>query len=424
MELKEIDKKDEVGFLPNNWKVVKIGNVFEFKNGLNKEKSFFGYGIPIINYMDVYRNNKLTSKDIVGKVNLTNSEIKNYEIKKGDVLFTRTSETPEEIGISAVVMEDLYNTVFSGFLLRARPINKTIAIDYCKYCFTTKAVRKEIISKSSYTTRALTNGRLLSSVKLVIPNSLSEQTAIATALSDADALISSLEKLIDKKRKIKQGVMKRLLKPKVGWAVEMLDDECELITKGTTPTSVGRDFQSSGISFIKIESLTRTGKIIKDKTAFIDLDTHLILKRSQLKVGDLSFSIAGALGRVAMVEKDVLPANTNQALAIVRLKHDSKIHLNYLFHYLNSEYIQRHIINMSVQGAQANLSLLNIAQLPIGFPSYSEQVDIGQIIDDIEVQIEILEMKLNKFTSIKSGMMQNLLTGTIRLVKKEELKAV
>jgi len=163
--------------------------------------------------------------------------------------------------------------------------------------------------------------------RIAFPPTKAEQTAIATALNDADTLISSLEKLIAKKRNIKQGAMQELLKPKDGWEVKKLGEECEIITKGTTPTSVGRDFQSSGINFIKIESLTANGKIIKDKVAYIDTYTNNLFKRSQLKSGDALFSIAGALGRVAIVSDEILPANTNQALAIIRLKKESDIDL-------------------------------------------------------------------------------------------------
>src|SRR6266404_5148240 len=96
------------------------------------------------------------------------------------------------------------------------------------------------------------------------------------------------------------------------WEVEQLRHECELITKGTTPTSIGKDFASSGIRFIKIETLDDNGNMVRDKVAFIDEETNALLKRSQLKERDVLISIAGALGRVAVVTSDILPANTNQ----------------------------------------------------------------------------------------------------------------
>ncbi|MFQ5771982.1 MAG: hypothetical protein ACE5HX_15715, partial [bacterium] len=116
-------KQTEVGVIPEDWDAIPMGNLFKFKNGLNKAKDFFGKGTPIVNYMDVYKRPGLKEQDIHGKVELAIDEIRNYQVKQGDVFFTRTSETVEEIGMSSVVLYEPKDTVFSGFVLRARPIN-------------------------------------------------------------------------------------------------------------------------------------------------------------------------------------------------------------------------------------------------------------------------------------------------------------
>lgn len=254
-------------------------------------------------------------------------------------------------------------------------------------------------------------------ISVLIPPTKAEQTAIATTLSDMDSLISKLEKLIEKKRMIKQGVMQELLKPKGDWVTYDLYESCELITKGTTPTSIGQEFKAAGINFIKIESLTSKGEIVPDKVAYIDNLTHKILNRSQLKAGDILFSIAGALGRVALVNASILPANTNQALAIIRLKADSKINGDFLFYYLNSRKIQNHILGISVQGAQANLSLQNISDFKINCPKKKEeQYTIATTLRALDDELTLLENQLSKYNQIKQGMMQTLLTGKIRLI--------
>lgn len=258
---------------------------------------------------------------------------------------------------------------------------------------------------------------------VTIPPTLTEQQAIAEALSDADALIASLEQLIAKKRQVKQGAMQELLTGKRrlpgfsgDWEVRRLADECELITKGTTPTSIGKEFTKSGINFIKVESLDSSGRIISDKVAFIDKETNELLKRSQLKDGDLLISIAGALGRVGIVEKNLLPANTNQALAIARFSSDSRLNLLYVCHFLRLDKIKKHIDGISVQGAQANLSLQNIADLPIDAPDYDEQIAIATTLNDMDAEIAALEARLAKARLVKQGMMQELLSGRIRLI--------
>lgn len=192
------------------WEIVTLGELFLFKNGLNKGKEFFGTGTPIVNYMDVFKNSYFRSTDLSGSVSVTSQELKNFEVKIGDVFFTRTSETPEEVGLASVVLDEPKQTVFSGFLLRARPKNERLCNEFKAFCFKTDSVRSQIISKASYTTRALTNGRILSGVVMQLPPK-DEQLAIATILSDMNAEIKALEQRRDKTKLIKQGMMQELL---------------------------------------------------------------------------------------------------------------------------------------------------------------------------------------------------------------------
>lgn len=192
------------------WETKRLGDLFSFKNGLNKGKRFFGQGTPIVNYMDVYSASELRAGDLQGRVTVDKREQENYAVERGDVFFTRTSETPEEIGIAAVMLDEPRETVFSGFVLRARPTSAELADSFKRYCFSTRAVRDQIESTSTYTTRALTNGRSLSSVVLHYPE-WDEQVAIAAVLSDMDAEIAALEARRDKTKRIKQGMMQELL---------------------------------------------------------------------------------------------------------------------------------------------------------------------------------------------------------------------
>lgn len=166
------------------------------------------------------------------------------------------------------------------------------------------------------------------------------------------------------------------------WEVKKLGDVCELITKGTTPTSIGFKFSDEGINFIKVESLTESGKIIPEKVAFISDECHQALKRSQLKVGDILFSIAGALGRIGIVSEEILPANTNQALAIIRLRKDTDISVNFLSKYFVSESTTKQIEKFRGGVAQQNLSLSQLNDLQIIIPPIFEQKHIVAILDE------------------------------------------
>ncbi|MEW8957438.1 MAG: hypothetical protein AB2369_12995, partial [Clostridium sp.] len=111
--MKEGYSKKDVGSIPNEWQVKTIGELFEFKNGLNKEKEFFGKGTKIINYVDVFKNRALDNNIIQGLVEVSEKEKQLFNTKKGDVFFTRTSETVDEIGMTSVLLENINDLVYS-----------------------------------------------------------------------------------------------------------------------------------------------------------------------------------------------------------------------------------------------------------------------------------------------------------------------
>lgn len=187
-----------------------LNELFTFKNGINKEKSDFGRGTPIINYVDVYRKRGLVKEDIKGLVNSNASEQSRYKCKKGDVFFTRTSETKEEVGFPAVLLEDIENCVFSGFVLKATPTTDLLDTHYCKYCFFTYQFRKEVIKSATYTTRALTNVTSLSKISIPVP-SREKQRQIASILDTFETYISKLEKMIELRQKQYEYYREKLL---------------------------------------------------------------------------------------------------------------------------------------------------------------------------------------------------------------------
>lgn len=168
-----------------------VSDLFDFKNGLNKGKEFFGKGSPIVNFVDVFKNHALTQSMINGRVEVTPKEQDLYSARKNDVFFTRTSETREEIGKVSVLLDDIENCVFSGFVLRARPKTNLLLPKFCAYIFSSPDLRKEIIRNSSYTTRALTNGGVLSRLRVPIP-SMEEQARIVAILDNFDALVNDI----------------------------------------------------------------------------------------------------------------------------------------------------------------------------------------------------------------------------------------
>jgi type I restriction enzyme S subunit len=168
---------------------------------------------------------------------------------------------------------------------------------------------------------------------------------------------------------------------KAGWKTKSLGELSDLITKGTTPTSVGHAFVPKGINFVKVESITANGHFIDGKVAHITREGHEALKRSQLKSGDILFSIAGALGRTATVTDDILPANTNQALAIIRLKNTPDVLTEFVVKALETGVVLEQIEKSRGGVAQQNLSLAQLGGFTIPLPPLPEQKRIVGILD-------------------------------------------
>jgi type I restriction enzyme S subunit len=240
-----------------------------------------------------------------------------------------------------------------------------------------------------------------------LPPSISEQTAIATAISDANALINSLEKLIAKKRNIKQGAMQKLLQPKDGWEFKKLGEIAEIIGGGTpstfipdywngsinwfTPTEIGK----SKYTFESLRKITNEG-LSNCSGKILPIGTVLLTSRAG--IGDVS---------ILMCE-----GCTNQGFqSLVAKDGYSNEYIYYLMITLKS------ILLQNASGSTfLEISPKKIKQIEIFIPSKEEQIQIAKILSDMDSEIVALETKLEKYKNIKLGMMQTLLTGTIRLV--------
>lgn len=183
----------------------------------------------------------------------------------------------------------------------------------------------------------------------------------------------------------------------------ILSDICDVVTKGTTPTTLGEQFTSDGVNFVKIESISENGEMLSEKFAHISDNCNELLKRSQLKENDILFSIAGAIGRVAIVKKDILPANTNQALAIIRLKNSEDYDIKYITYILRSSDTARQFLSLKRGVAQVNLSLQDIKNLTIDLPSIDIQNQFIRFSDQIDKSKFILQKMIEKLELLKKS---------------------
>ena len=390
-------KQTNLGPLPNTWEAVLLGDLFVFKNGLNKAKRFFGSGTPIVNYMDVFERPGLRPGDLSGRVSLTPEEIRNFEVQRGDVFFTRTSETVEEIGVASVMLYVPHDTVFSGFVLRARPRDGRLNDRYKQYCFTHRVVRSQIISNATYTTRALTNGRTLSTVWIAVPPT-PEQRAIAEALSDVDGLLNTLEALIAKKQAIKQAVMQQLLTGKTrlpgfsgAWEAKRLGEVAHIKTGSKNNEDKNENGQYP--FFVRSAVVERINSYCFDGEA--------ILIPGEGGIGSIFHYINGRFDchqRVYMISRfldDVCGK---------------------LIYYSMVLQFGNHAMQNTVKATVDSLRLPTFKNFSFSIPmDIAEQHAIASVLSDMDAEITALEQRRDKTRAIKQGMMQQLLTGRMRL---------
>ena len=172
------------------------------------------------------------------------------------------------------------------------------------------------------------------------------------------------------------------------WKEYKLGDFTSLITKGTTPSTIGGSFTDTGINFIKSESLNYEGIIDVSKFVFIDEKSNQLLKRSILKEKDILFSIAGIyLGKIGVIEKQHLPSNTNQACAIIRLKHN-KVDYKFIKQYFTEKSFIKYVNSLTGQAAQPNINLTDLGKLKLYLPPLPEQHRIASILSTYDELIE------------------------------------
>lgn len=204
------------------------------------------------------------------------------------------------------------------------------------------------------------------------------------------------------------------------WRVKKLKYLSEIVSKGTTPSTIGATIsQNAPIRFLKAENILKLNYINSFPENFIDDKTNQSLKRSELQDGDVLIVIAGAtIGKVAVLQKQFLPANTNQAVCFIRLA--DKYYSKWIWFFLQSNFIKETISVDAVQAAQPNLSMENIRNFSILLPNKEE---IGNIIESVEMHtshidgtIHKIEKEIELLQEYRTALISEVVTGKIKVV--------
>jgi len=275
-----------------------------------------------------------------------------------------------------------------------------------------------------------------------------EQRRIAEILDSLDDAIRATEQVIAKLELMRRGLLHDLLIRGLGeqgdsrrqhsdvsalpehdgtvleprWPRVSLGELVSVITKGTTPTSIGRSYSASGIPFLRVENISEDGAIDYSQMLRVDLRTHGALLRSQLHPLDVLLSIAGTLGRSAVWPESAGTANCNQAVAIIRPK-PGRLDPAFLSAYLRSDFGSAQVLARSVQLAQANLSLAEVGRISLRLPTLGEQRRIVERLQAATAQIRRERELLQKAARVRAGLADDLLTGRTRVQTHQERRS-
>lgn len=254
--------------------------------------------------------------------------------------------------------------------------------------------------------------KTVSETQISIPPNIKEQTAIATALSDMDSYIRSLEALIAKKRLIKQGAMQELLTPKEDWEVRKLG-ECLISSPSYGINAAACDYSDILPAYLRITDISNEGEYLSEKKVSVD---HFLSDQYYLDEGDLVIARTGA-----SVGKSYLYGGSDGRLVyagfLILLKPNSRV-LNpgFLKYKLQSREYWDWVSVMSMRSGQPGINSQEISSFEVMLPSISTQNEISDCLKSMDEFILLLRKKLSKALQLKQGMMQELLTGRTRLV--------
>lgn len=400
-------KKTEVGVIPEDWEVRKIGEIAEITMGQSPDSKFYNcqnIGMPLIQ----------------GKADINNRKtlIRNY-----------TSQITK-----IALKDDIIMTVRApvGYIGKAT-VDCCIGRGVCSIRYKNNFLYHYLIyienswnKLSKGSTFDSVNSTEVKELKLKLPRNIEEQQAIAEALSDVDNLITSLEKLIDKKQKIKQGAMQELLTGKKrlpGFTGKWGKIHLGEIGKCIRGVSYNADKDLELFERENTVRLLRSNNILNNSIVNQDLQYvkyYRVRPQQVLKNNDIVICMANGskelVGKAGVFKnKDKYRYTFGAFMGAFRFD-SSIINKDFVAYYFETNGY-RNQINLLFSGSSINnLKPSDIESICICLPTLEEQQAIAQILSDMDAEIENLQQKLNKYKAIKQGMMQELLTGRIRLV--------
>lgn len=396
------------------WKTYLLGDICKTNVSSYSNKD----GWEFVNYLDT---GNITGNDIgeIQYINLLEEKLPSRAKRKvGFNSIIYSTVRPNQLHYGIIKEQPDNFLVSTGFTVI--DVDENIAdADFVYYWLTQSILTDQLHSIAEQSTSAYPS----------IKASDLEKLEIQLPSLEIQRKISSILVALDKKRKnndaLNRNLQEQLKTVFSSWFYDMtpfggkepegtqytpLEELCAVVTKGTTPTTLGMPFTDNGINFIKGETILENHSFDRTKLSFVGEETHEKLKRSQIESGDIVFTIAGTLGRFALVDDSIIPANTNQAVAILRA---SKVSSEYLYSFFLGNWHNEFYTKRIQQAVQANLSLGTIRSLPIMVLQEDLYEQYLDIITPLIIETKRIEQENLKLSEMRDTLLPKLMSGEL-----------
>ena len=438
-----------IGEIPEYWQNGRVKNLIDNSkyyqigdgdHGSIKPEMYQEQGIPYIRVQNLNWDGQMDKKGLVfisDEVHLKNQKSK---LILNDILIAKTGATVGKLGIIDEKIGESNTTSSVGKITINQNKHSAHFFLYFFQCnFFQKLIWLKSEGKSAQPSFNIID--LIDFPVLILP--LKEQEQIVAYLDKKTAIVDTLitskeEKIyllkenrtaiinhaitkgLDPNVKLKDSGVEWIGEIPKHWDVKKLKHLTLIISKGTTPSTVGREISDEGeIRYLKAENI-KENEVTSIPAFYIDLETNESIKRSTLLEGDILFVIAGAtIGKVAILKKELTPANTNQAISFIRL--NNLQNRKYIWYWLSSSKIQEQMWVVAVQSAQPNLSMENLGNFQIPYPLIIEQEQIVEYLDthtqEIDELISLEQKKIETLKEYRQALISEVVTGKIKVVK-------
>ena len=418
MEVRPGYKRTEVGPLPEEWSLKGLGEIASLDVGLSKPGIVFGSGCPVVTVQDLYSGATINVAGLK-RVVVTNEEVQKYRLATDDILIGNASVKRDGIGYANKFDGAAEDVIFAKYAYRASNL-RTILPLFLHHVLRADFCRHWIVANSQTGTLTNLNKAAARAIPIPVPKLIGEQRAIAAALSDVDALLAGLDRLIAKKRDLKQAAMQQLLTGQTRlrgfqgkWEVKRLE-EVFRISVGTSKSAFA--VENGDFWICDMGSVSTTGKLIVSKRTnyrgdFLETG-DLIMPKDDIGGGKI-------IGKVGYIDADDTYVLSDHVYHL-RATEGNSLFLAYV---INSHRTNRELRKKVIGSAQLGLGRKSVTEQEIQFPPVEEQGAIATVLSDMDAELTVLEARRDKTRALKQAMMQELLTGRTRLVRLEDEEA-